>query len=473
MKRGAFLCIAACAALLALARTSRAADELVLPPVERVTLENGLRVVVAEYHELPLVELYMVVGAGAAQDPPGKAGVAALTAVSLRRGAGGRTAEQLAETIESLGGELEAAAGTDGTIVRGEFLADDFVTGVGLFRDILLKPAFEKDEVRRARDEQLAGLIAAMEEPSVVADRCYAAAVFGPHPYGRVPEGRPETVKDLDRGNVRDFYERWYHPNNAVLVVVGDVQAATAVAQLRTALGPWAARPDAVPARVAPTAPANAPKFVLVDMPSATQTQIRMGGLAIKRSDPSFTAAQLPNTMLGGGFTSKLIEELRVKRSLTYSAYSMYLARLMGGDFRVGTFTKSQTTVETIKLAQQVAESFRTQTPDPKAFAKAKAYLLGQFPLKLETPDALAVRLSDLEVHGLPPDELTTYRSRLDAVTPAEAARVAQATMPPVASMTTVVVGKAEEIRAPLEAAFGQLTVVTPTGCADFTNPTR
>ena len=448
------------------ARAALAGSELVLPPVERVTFDNGLRVVVAEYHELPVVEMYMVIGAGAAQDPAGKDGVAALTAVALRRGAGSRSAEQLAETIEALGGELDAAAGIDGSIVRGEFLAEDFATGVGLLRDLLLAPAFEKDEVRRARDEQLAGIVAAMEEPSAVAERCFNAALYGAHPYGRPPEGRPATVKDLDRGDVRDFYDRWYRPNNSVLVVVGDVQPASAVAQLRVALGGWATRADAQPHRVPPTAASGAPRFVLVDMQSATQTQIRFGGLSMARRDPDFTAAQVPNTMLGGGFTSKLIEELRVKRSLTYSASSMYAARLLGGDFRVATFTKSATTVETIRLAQQVVGAFRATMPDAKAFAKAKAYLRGQFPLKLETPEALGARLADIEVHGLPLDELGTYRQRIDAVTPADAARISQAKMPPIEAMTTVVVGKAAEIRAPLEAAFGAVTVIAPNECA-------
>jgi zinc protease len=447
-------------------RMAWAGGELVLPPVERVTFDNGLRVIVAEYHEVPVVEFYMVIGAGAAQDPVGKEGVAALTAVALRRGAGSRSAEQLAETIEGLGAGLEAAGGVDGSIVQGEFLADDFQTGVGLLRDLLLAPTFAKDEVRRARDEQLAGIVAALEEPSAVAEQCFSAALYGAHAYGRPPAGRPATVKDLDHGDVRDFYERWYRPNNSVLVVVGDVSRDAAIATLRAALGEWKMRADAKPVRVPPNPSPGTPRFVLVDMPSATQAQIRLGGQSMARRDPDFTAAQVPNTMLGGGFTSKLIEELRVKRSLTYGASSGYAARLLGGDFRVSTFTKSATTVETIQLAQQVVGAFRAAAPDPKAFVKAKAYLRGQFPLKVETPEALAMRLGDIEVHGLPPDDLLTYRQRIDAVTPAEAMRVNQAKMPSIDAMTTVVVGKASEIQAPLEAAFGAVTVVAPDACA-------
>src|SRR5207237_10847677 len=165
----------------------------------------------------------------------------------------------------------------------------------------------------------------------------------------------------LGRGDVRDFYERWYRPNNTVLVLVGDVNAADAVQRLREAFGAWRGRPDAVPARTPPPERITARRVLLVDKPDATQTQIRFGNIAIARNDPRFIPAAVANTILGGGFTSQLIEELRVKRSLTYAAWSQFAARLMGGDFRVGTSTKSPTTVETLKLALEVAGRFRTR----------------------------------------------------------------------------------------------------------------
>src|SRR5262249_45191690 len=149
-------------------------DELRLPPITRATFDNGLRVIVAEYHELPLLEMTLIVGAGAAQDPHGKEGVAALTAGTLTKGAGKRSADELARAIESLGGRIDATPGTDGTIIGAEFLSKDFVAGLDLLRQVVLDPTFARDEVRRTREEQAAGLVAALEDTSAVAEKCYA-----------------------------------------------------------------------------------------------------------------------------------------------------------------------------------------------------------------------------------------------------------------------------------------------------------
>ena len=450
--------------LLGLA-TVAAAGEFRLPSVTRVTLDNGLRVVVAEQREVPLVEMQLLVGAGSAQDPKGDEGVAALTARVLTRGAGDRSAVELAREIESLGGELSAGAGTDATIVGAEFLAEDFARGLGLVRDVVLAPRFEKDEVRRARDDQVSTILATLEQPSAVADKCYAAFLYGAHPYGRPTDGSISTVKELGRGDVREYYERWYHPNNSILVLVGAVSADEALAAIRQSLGGWPSRADAVPVRAAAPAAITGRKVLLVDKADATQTQIRFGNISIKRSDPDDLVASVGNTILGGGFTSRLIEELRVKRSLTYSAWSMFSARLLGGDFRVGTFTKSPTTLETLQLALSVEDEFRRTLPDAKALQKAKEYLSGQFPLRLESPEALAAKLAELEFHGLPQDELTTYQTRVRAVSAAGVAAVAERDMPGADRVAIVVVGKASEVKAPLEQAFGAVETVPAAEC--------
>jgi zinc protease len=444
---------------------ARAAD-VVLPPVTRVTLENGLRVVVAEAHEVPLVEFYTMVGAGSAQDPAGKEGLASLTADLLTRGAGKLSAEDFARTVESLGGSIAADAGTDGTIVSGEFLRDDFPTGLDLLRQVLREPTFAPDEVRRARDAQLADLIAALENPSAVAEQCFAAFLYGSYPYGRWQDGNRKSVSGLGRGNVRNFYERWYHPNNTILSVVGDISAADALARVREAFGTWEPRPDAVPSRTGPPAPLTTRRVLLVDQPDASQAQIRIGAIAMARNDPHLLPSQVANTVLGGGFSSQLVEELRIKRSLTYGASSGFVPRLTGGDFRISTFSKSPTAVEALALALEVEGKFRSDGIDPKALAKAKSYIEGQFPLHLETPEALAARLAEIEFFDLPKDDLATYASRVAAVTPAAASDAAGKHMPVPDQVAIVVVGKAAEIRPALEARFGPVRVVPREACA-------
>jgi len=460
------------ALLLALAVPAPASD-LVLPPVTRATLDNGLRVLVAEYHELPLVEFHLIVGAGAAQDPPGKEGLAALTAGTLVRGTGKLSADELASAIESLGGRIAATPGTDGTIISAEFLSKDYAAGLDLLRQVLLDPAFARDEVRRERDERAAGIVAALEDTSSVAEKCFAGFLYGAHPYGRPVEGRSTTVPKLGRGDVADFYQRWYRPNDTILVLVGDVAASDALASLREALGAWRPRPDAIATRAAPPAPLTARRVLLVDKPDATQTQIRLGNIAIARNNPDYIPATVANTILGGGFTSRLIEELRVKRSLTYSAWSTFAARLTGGDFRLGTFTKTPTTAETLALALSVEGDFRSHPPARESLAKAKTYLRGQFPLRIESPDALAARLAEAEFNALGPDELATYRERVATVTAEQVAEVAGKLMPPPEAVAIVVVGKAAEIRDALTAQFGPLQTLPAKDCENLSAAPR
>ena len=453
------------ALLVCWATCAGAAEELRLPPIQRTTLPNGLRLVITEYHELPLLNVVMFVGAGAAQDPAGKEGVAMLTASALRRGAGGMSAEAVADAIESLGGSIGATSGTDATIVAAEFLSDDLDKGLDLLKKVVREPGFADDEVRRVRDEQLAELVAGLEEPSVVAERCFAPWLYGSHPYGLPVDGRTDSVKTLTTADVKAFYDRWYRPNATILVFVGDVKTDDAVKRLEAAFGDWAGRPDAVAVRAGAPDKITERRVLLVDKPDATQTQIRVGAPAMARNDPELLTGQVANTILGGGFTSKLIEELRVKRSLTYGASSAFVARKVGGDFRISTFTKTPTTLETLKLALEVENGFREKPIDPKLIDKAKRYLNGQFPLRVETPDAIAMRLAEIEFNGLPADELSTYRTRIDAVTPADASLVAKDKMFDVNRVAITVVGKASEIKGPLEQAYGTVKVVTPLEC--------
>ena len=210
---------------------------------------------------------------------------------------------------------------------------------------------------------------------------------------------------------MRNFYERWYHPNNTILSVVGDISAADALARVREAFGTWEGRADAVPSRAGPPAPLTTRRVLLVDQPDASQAQIRIGAIAMARNDPQLLPSQVANTVLGGGFSSQLVEELRIKRSLTYGASSGFVPRLTGGDFRISTFSKSPTAVEVLALALEVEGKFRSDGIDPKALAKARSYMEGQFPLHLETPEALAARAAEIEFFDLlPKDDLAPLR---------------------------------------------------------------
>jgi zinc protease len=474
------------AAVLLLAGLARAGDEVVLPEIERSELPNGLTVLVGESHEVPLVELSLLLPVGASRDGAADAGLATLTANSLVRGAGPYDAVALARAIESIGGRIDTSVGNDATVINADFLAEDLERAVELLRLVVREPRFGADEVRRARDEQAAGVAETMEDPQRAIERCFAAALYGTHPYGRSVFGSRATLAGLDHEDVRRFHARWYRPAGATLTVVGDIDAAHAEALVRAAFGDWracerlnvgalarvrrlfgrAARCPDVPPPPAPPVPAR-PRLVIVDKPDATQAQIRLGAIAMARNSPHLLPATVANTVLGGGFSSILMDELRIKRSLTYGAASGFSARLVGGDFRIVTSTKTATTVETTALARDVLDRFRREGPTREALAKAKAYLRGQYGFSLETVSQVAGRLAENAFYGLPADYLTTYRGRVAAVTSAEARRVIRDDIPAARNLTVVVLGPADQIRKPLEEALGPATVVPVAACED------
>lgn len=477
----------ALAVVLALATLGRAGDEVSLPELRRTELANGLTLLVGESHELPLVHLSLLLPVGASRDPDDQAGLATLTAQSLTRGAGPYDAIAFARAVESLGGRVAASAGNDATVVGADFLAEDVDRAIELLRLLVREPRFDSEEVRRARDEQAAGVAETMENPQRAVERCFAAALYGSHPYGRSVYGSRATLAGLDAAEVRRFHRRWYGPVGATVSVVGDVDPERVEASLREAFGGWRAcerparglgsflsrlvgrggcRTDGPPA--APAAPRpTAPRVLLVDKPDATQTQIRLGALAMARNDPDLLTATVANAVLGGGFSSILMDELRIKRSLTYGAGSGFGARLVGGDFRIVTSTKTETTVEATLLARRVLEAFRRDGPTPEALARSKAYLRGQFPFGLETVDQVADEVVENAFYGLPEDYLSTYRGRVAAVTVAAATAAARQHMPASEDLTIVVLGPSAAIRAPLEAALGPVTVVPLAACED------
>ncbi len=329
-----------------------------LPPIAARTLPNGLTVLVAEYHELPIVVFHLLVQGGAAFDPAGKEGVAELTADLIRQGTAHRTAEELAREIEFLGGSIGGDAGYDFSTVSGEFLRKDLDRAFELFTDVALHPAFRPDEFRRVQGLTLAGIVAARENPSSIADRCFQAFLYGRHPYGHPTEGTEASVHRLTTADARTFYDRHYGPQGSVLVVIGDGRTDDLMARAEQAFGGWrsAASP---PAALPVAARVQGRKVLLVDKPDATQAHIRVGNIAIARTDPSYVPAVVTGTILGGGFGSRLIDELRVKRSLTYGAWSYFITHRVPGDFRAATFTKVATAGEALTLTLDLLEAVR------------------------------------------------------------------------------------------------------------------
>ena len=421
MRPAGALAAATLATMLAL--SPALAAPLQLPAYTRATLKNGLTVYVMPTRRLPLVDFRLLVRAGSVNDPAGKEGLASLTADLLTQGAGTRSAQQIAEDIAFVGGSLEASAGTERVVLTCEVLRKDFGVGLELLRDVTVGPTFPADELARKKDEALGTIASDKDDPETVADQMLGPFLLGTSPLAHPIIGWEQSVGTLTREDVAGFHARHFRPDNAMLAVVGDVEPQAVLAALEKAFADWKAggqRPgDTYTAVPQP----RGRSVLIVNKPEVTQTQIRLACMGVPRNHPDYYPITVANTILGAGFTSRLVNELRVTQGLTYSVSSRFGMFRNAGTFRITTFTKNETIRKTIDEALKVVKTLLDGGPSEEELAKAKRYLTGQFPLGLQAPDALAAQLLDIEFYGLDPKFVETFNDRVNGVTMADCRR--------------------------------------------------
>jgi zinc protease len=427
-----------------------------VPAPARTVLKNGLTVLVLERRTIPLVQLRLMIKSGSTSDPAGKEGTAALTARLLKRGTKGRPASQFFEEVEFVGGSIDTTAGLDASYVWGEFASRDLEVGFNLFADLVLNPALRPEEFEKEKRLALADLVDALDDPGRVAQRAFAAWLYGSHPYGRPVDGTERSVTAITRDDAASFYESRYAPNNAVLAIVGDVDAAQAARSADRYFSAWKKKTLA-PAAVAEATGVRGCKILLVDKPDATQSQIRFGNVAIRRADPDYLPLSVANTVLGGGFTSWLVNEVRVKRGLTYSIASRVEAMRSSGSVSVSTFSRNASVLETIKVSLEQVRRLRGGDLPSEDLDKARSYLAGLYPLRIESPDDLAAEILNVDLFGLDPDWINQYQNRVRS-TGADAVKRAAARRLPLDDLAIVVVGPAQSLRKELE-TLGPVTV--------------
>jgi zinc protease len=427
-----------------------------VPAPTRTLLKNGLTVLVLERRSIPLVQFQLMVKSGSSVDPAGKEGTAALTARLLKRGTKSRPAGQFFEEVEFVGGTVDTAAGVDASFVRGEFATRDLEIGFNLIADMAQNPAFRQEEFDKEKRLALADIVGGLDDPENVARLAFASWLYGAHPYGRPVDGTERSVQGISREDVAAFYEARYVPNNAVLAIVGDIDAAQAVQRADRYFSAWKRRtvpevkiPEAVGVR--------GRKILLVDKPDATQSQIRFGNTGIRRADPDYFPLTVGNTVLGGGFTSWLVNEVRVKRGLTYSIASRVDAQRAAGSFYVSTFSKNPTVLETIKVSLDQVRRLRSGDLPGEDLEKARSFLAGLYPLRIESPDDLAAEILNVDLYGLDPDFINQYQKHVRAVGADAVKRVAARRLP-LDDLAIVVVGPAVALKKDLE-TLGPVTV--------------
>ena len=422
-----------------------------LPAIQTATLPNGLTLAVVEMHKVPVVDVQVLVDAGAARDPADLPGLATFTALMLQQGAGTRGALDVADEAAFLGAQLNTTATLDGAVASLHVPRRRLEAALDLLADVVLRPSFSDSEVARQRELRSAQLVQQRDEPVAVANVAFPAIVYGPgHPYGHPLNGTDGATTALTRDRVAGFYRSYYRPNDARILMVGDITLAEARGLVAARFGAW--QQGDVPGLAGGTAPTPATRAVyLIDKPGAAQSVIRIGHIGPARSTPDWYALEVLNTILGGAFTSRLNQNLRETHGYTYGAFSQFAARRLAGAFvalaSVVTAKTDSSLVEFLKELRRIREE-----PVPEGeLAKAKAYVTLGLPGDFETTGGAAARFREVLGYGLPLDYYDRYIERIGAVTSADVQRVARQYIDP-DHFDIVVVGDKAQIEAGIRA---------------------
>jgi zinc protease len=435
------------ALLLALAlAAARAADPL-LP--RDTTLANGLRVRVIEDSSLPLVSVLLMVPGGAAHDPADRLGASSLTARLIAEGTAHRDALAVAEAFEDLGTSLDVSAGATFTTLSASFLTEDWAAGLGLIAEVATRPRLAAADLGPERTRALQDLTAELDDAGALAGRLQYRALYGDHPFGR-PEGGTEAgLLAVTAEDLRAFHEARYRPGGSVLCVVGDVRAREAAREAEASFRGWrgvAADPGLPP----PPAPWSGVRKALVDLPGQTQVQVRIARRTVPRAHPDHEALRLGAALLGGGFTSRLIEVLRVEHALTYSADASVWSFDRDAVITASTFSANETAREALDLAWREVRGWRAGGWGDEEYERARSYTLGMVPQVLETRDARAWTLAVMSYQGLPADHMARRVAAIGGVARADA-EAAVARDLPTDGWLVLVVGDLEFVRLQLE----------------------
>jgi len=437
------------------------APTLKLPAIQKHKLSNGLAVWLVEHHEVPLAQINLIVRSGSAADPIGKYGVGSLTAAMLDEGAGTRSSLDLADAIEFLGANLSTASSFDSSAIRMSVPVAKLAEALPLMADVALRPSFPAAELDRLRKERLTGLLQARDNVGALIQLAFPRIVFGPtHRYGTSANGLPATIEALTVDDLTTFYRSHFRPDNATLLVVGDLTPAAALPMLEKAFGAW--KPGGMAALVAdvPNAPQLAKRQVyLVDKPEAAQSQIRIGWVGVARSTPDYAVLEVLNTVLGGSFTSRLNQNLREKNGYAYGASSGFDMRISAGPFVAAAGVQTDKTADAIREFFNELNGILTPVPADE-LAKARNYVALGFPGEFETTGDMARKLEELVIYNLPEATFSNFVPSVTAVTAADLQRAAARFIQP-ERMAVVVVGDLKLIEGPIRALnLGPITIV-------------
>jgi zinc protease len=430
-----------------------AAHPFHLPKAASKTLPNGLRVFVVTDHREPAVAVRLVVtSAGAVNDPAGLTGLAVMTANLLTQGTEKRSAQQIANEIDFVGGTLSASAEKDSTAVTLTITRDNLPSGMDLMSDVVLHPTFKEEELDRQREQLLSALQVQSADPNYLASAVFDRVVYPGSPYGLPSDGTVETAGKFNRESIVKFHASSYAPNEALMAFAGDITPEAAFELATRYFGGWEKKEVEQTARHAPAA-ASGVRIWVVDKPDIVQTQIRIGRLGIRRADPDYIPLLVANRILGGGYNSRLNTEVRINKGLTYGANSSFHSMKYTGSFDAGTYTRTAATVEATKLMVDLMTKMAAEGGTPAEMDFARDYLAGVYPIQSETASAVANRVLDVAMYDLPADYADTYPEKIRAVN-IEKVKEVCAEYFGAKDLDIVLVGNAKQFRDGMKSAF-------------------
>lgn len=396
-----------------------------VPEYRRFKLRNGASVILAEFHDLPLVEAHLFVRTGGAANPVGEAGLADLTANLLDEGTRTRSALQIAEQIGELGAALSTSSSWDASVVTLSTIARNFDAALGIWSDVIVHPAFAEKELARVRENLMTAVTRRKDSPPTLANLLLSRVLFGDrHPYAWPLAGVEDSLKKLTIADVRRFYAAQYRPTNSTIIVAGDITEETLRPKLEAALADWKPAKVVAPKLPSPPSP-TARRVYLIDKPGAPQSSVRVGFVGVRRADPDYFPILLMNQIFGGSFY-RLDMNLREHRQWTYGARSSFdMRRAPGPAFASGEFVAAHTADAVAEILKEMRTMATSEVTDEE-LARAKDNFVRSFPARFATRASTAALLGELSIYGLPDSFLTDYTKNIQAITKADVLRVAQ-----------------------------------------------
>jgi zinc protease len=428
-------------------------------PVEQ-KLANGMRIVVFEKHSVPLVSAQLLVQPGSEADPENQGGTADFTASLLTKGTTTRTATQIAQAIEALGGTLQSRANWDASRVSLTVMSSKLLPALAIVSDVVRHPTFKADELQRLRAQRLDNLRVNLQDPGTLANVAAARVVYGDGPYAHPVSGTPESISRITRADIAGFHAKYYGPQNAVLVLAGDITPAAALKIAQQLFGDWK-RSSATAAEndMRPVQAGGTRRVVVIDMPEAGQAAVVMSQAGIPRNDPDYFVALVTNSVFGGGYSSRLNFETRIKRGLTYGAGSDFDTRRDAGPFSADGQTKNESAGEVASIFVDELKRLASDSVPQSELVPRKATLIGNFGRQLETSSGMASQAADLALYGIDASELTHYIDRVQAVN-ADQVKSFAATHIPADKADVIVVGDGSKFLDDLRKRFPDATII-------------